>query len=148
MRLLPGLATLTLLVACSSSSPAPSVPLTAHDAGALESSTVPPDSGAGDAVVPADAGDTWKSYAQGFFARYCVECHTTGNAHRDYSAITDVERDHVLIRCGVAPTQVSGCTGSPAPAQFPIDDATGTNPKPSGAERARLVAWIEAGLPQ
>ena len=28
-----------------------------------------------------------------------------------------------------------------------LDDATKTNPKPTDAERARIVAWIDAGEP-
>jgi len=58
-----------------------------------------------------------------------------------------VKRDAATIRCGVASTVLSGCGSFPPPEQFPITDAKGTNPKPSTAERARIVAWIEAGTP-
>ena len=91
--------------------------------------------------------DTWSNYAQGFFATYCVECHHAGSA-QDFSTYAAVQTYAPVIRCGVAPTQLSGCTGSPPARQFPISDSTGTNPRPSDAERLRLVAWIEAGLPQ
>jgi hypothetical protein len=92
--------------------------------------------------------DTWSNYAQGFFATYCVECHNPSDALRDYNLIADVQADSAEIRCGVAATQLSGCTGFPAPKQFPISNATNSNPKPSDAERTRIVAWIEAGLRQ
>jgi hypothetical protein len=94
-------------------------------------------------------GDTWTSYAQGFFATYCVECHDAADpTQRDYTKLADVMKDSAAIRCGVAAVKQPGCGASPAPKQFPISDASGTNPKPSDAERARIVAWIDAGLPQ
>ena len=97
----------------------------------------------------ASSGDTWTNYAQGFFSTYCIECHGAGNPNRDYTTIDDVIRDKALIRCGVASTLQSGCTStSPQPKQFPISNTTKTNPKPSDAERDRIVAWIDAGLPQ
>ena len=127
-----GVSAALLLVGCSSSS---------------SQSAPPPHPDAGGEGGP--TGDTWSSYAQSFFKTYCVECHNpTRDPMRDFTAITDVQRDSTTIRCGVASTLLSGCTGSPAPAQFPISDPSGTNPKPSDAERLRLVAWIEAGLPQ
>jgi hypothetical protein len=92
--------------------------------------------------------DTWANFAQGFFATYCIECHGAGDALRDYTTIADVEVDQDSIRCGVSPTALSGCGTFPPPGQFPIDNAAGDNPKPGDDERARLVAWIEAGLPQ
>lgn len=56
----------------------------------------------------------------------------------------------LLTGCGndetASNTQAS--TGSPAPNQFPISNATNSNQKPSAAERDRLVAWIDAGMPQ
>jgi hypothetical protein len=123
------------LYACSST-PAPGT-----DAGSL--GNTPSDA----APSTADAGDTWSSFAQGFFATYCVECHGAGNAKRDYSTLDNVVRDKDMIRCGVAPTQQPGCGAAPAPKQFPISNAAGTNPKPSDAERTRILAWIAAGLP-
>ena len=49
------------------------------------------------------------------------------------------------MRCGVAAVQDPSwnCGTSPSPRQFPI----GNGPKPTDAERARLVAWITAGEP-
>ena len=97
-----------------------------------------------DAPAETATGDTWESFGKGFFATYCVECHTTGGK-RDYSHSADVGRDAALIRCGTGPVKEPGCGAFPGPKQFPIDDSTATNPKPTDAERARLVAWIDAG---
>jgi hypothetical protein len=115
---------------------------TASSSGTTSSSTATSTS-SGDA-----GGDTWASYAQGFFMTYCVECHNaTKDPNRDYTKLADVMTDAALIRCGVAPTMQTGCGPSPPPKQFPISDAMGTNPKPTDAERLRIVAWISAGLP-
>ncbi len=112
-------------------------------------------SGAGGSAGSATGGsagtassDTWSNYAEGFFATYCVECHGAGSTKRDYTTIDDVIRDQQLISCGVSPTALAGCPSFPPPGQFPIDNATKTNPKPDTAERQRLVQWIQAGLPQ
>ena len=111
-------------------------------------------SGSGGATTSASGGgaggppgDTWTSYAMGFFATYCVECHGAGDALRDYTTYEDVSAESAEIRCGVTAVDLSDCSGFPPPSQFPVDNATASNPKPSDAERARLVAWIEAGLP-
>lgn len=93
-------------------------------------------------------GDTWGNFAQDFFATYCIECHGAGDTQRDYSTMDDVIRDQEEIACGVAPTKLTGCASFPPPSQFPIDNATKTNPKPDTATRERLVAWIQAGLPE
>src|SRR5262245_64356438 len=87
--------------------------------------------------------DTWTNYAYGFFEMYCFECHGPGDQLRDYSMFSAVQAESATIRCGVAPTLLSGCSGSPAPNQFPISNATNSNPKPNAAERDRLVAWID-----
>src|SRR5438067_2400559 len=54
------------------------------------SDPLPEDAGAvGLDAAPQDLGparDTWTSYARGFAASYCVECHGPGNARRDYSS--------------------------------------------------------------
>jgi hypothetical protein len=114
------------LAACSSSSTAPA-------------GTNP------DAAPPADAGpDTWATYAQGFFATYCVSCHGAQDpTGRDFTVQANVETNKLVIRCGVAVTQDPSwsCASLPAAKQFPI----GNGPKPSDAERGRIVAWITAG---
>lgn len=93
-------------------------------------------------------GDTWTSFGKSFAATYCVECHATGNAKRDYTTIADVKRDAKEIACGVATTKLAGCGSFPPPKQFPIDNATKSNPKPDDATRDRFVAWIQAGTPE
>jgi len=98
-----------------------------------------------DAFTPVDApeGDTWNNYAMGFMATYCVGCHDGGT--RDYRTIDEVIRDQDGIACGVSTTALDRCgAGSPSPSQFPV----GSGPFPSDAERERLVAWVDAGLPE
>jgi hypothetical protein len=53
------------------------------------------------------------------------------------------------IKCGVAVQQDPGwgCPSNLPAKQFPISDTAGTNPKPSDADRTRVVAWIAAGCP-
>lgn len=97
--------------------------------------------------APVDAGgDTWSSWGQTFFETYCVECHAGAPSGRDYRTIDDVRRDATRVRCGTAPSTepLAGCGPSPAAGTFPI----GSGPFPSDAERRRLVAWIDAGLPE
>ncbi|MFB6351744.1 MAG: hypothetical protein ABEN55_12695 [Bradymonadaceae bacterium] len=101
-----------------------------HDADAADST------GAG--------GPTWNSFAADFFDTYCVNCHGADDNDQDYRKYSEVKQDADTIRCGVAPTQLEGCSGPPQPAQFPV----GNGPKPSDAERKKLVDWIEAGLPR
>ena len=120
---------------------------------APDTATAGDTSGGTDSATPGDttvddaaAGDTWDSFAMGFFSTYCVECHAGGT--RDYRTITDVKRDQALIRCRVASTTQAGCTATdPKAKQFPINDSTKTNPKPTDAERDRIVAWLAAGAP-
>jgi hypothetical protein len=125
----------------------------------------PPDSGIADAGVDAgvsdagpdagiadggaDAGDTWGSYAMGFFQTYCVSCHSpTGGdpGDKNFTQYTSVVKYSALIRCGVCTSQQPdwNCPSNIQAEQFPI----GNGPKPQAAERDRLVAWIDAGLPQ
>ncbi len=117
-------------------------------------SSAPPPGETGGAGADAGAGagaDTWRSYAQTFFATYCVECHSPTDATgRDFTRYTVVFQSSAEIRCGVAPAQdpAWSCSPSLPVKQFPIDDATHTNPKPSDAERARIAAWIDAGAPE
>jgi hypothetical protein len=98
-----------------------------------------------DAGSPSDAaaGDTWESYAQGFFETYCVECHNRGGAtNRDYEMLSIVRDQASRIRCGVSPDELEGCgPGFPSPSQFPI----GAGPFPSDDERRRIVAWLDNG---
>lgn len=124
---------LLLASACDGEAPAP-------DAGAPST-----DAGSADSGSMEDAGpppDTWETFAADWFATYCNECHD--GASRDYTTLTHVRRDMDRIRCGVSPTTADGCGGSPAAGQFPV----GPGPYPDDASRERLVAWLEAGLPE
>jgi hypothetical protein len=90
--------------------------------------------------------DTWTDYASGFFKSYCTECHNPQDSTgRDFNVQAKVEAEKSIVRCGVAVTQDPSwsCAPSPVAKQFPI----GSGPKPSDAERARIVAWISAGTP-
>lgn len=101
------------------------------------------ESGSSDGNV---AADTWANYAAGFFVTYCVSCHNAQDSTgRDYDIQANVAKDKTPMRCGVAAAQdpTWNCAPSPVAKQFPI----GNGPKPSDAERARIVAWITAGEP-
>ncbi len=97
----------------------------------------PPDLG------PPDMGaaPTWEADIAPLFTTYCVPCHDTGNANRDYNLYADAFRDRSGIRCGVAPTRPNGCNGFPPPGQFPV----GNGPMPTEVERLLIVDWVEAG---
>ncbi|MBK7579396.1 MAG: hypothetical protein IPI67_04235 [Myxococcales bacterium] len=101
-------------------------------------------SGGSAGVAGAAGADTWDNFAKGFFEKYCWECHGAGDA-RDYSLLASVINDQDKIACGVATTKLSGCGSFPPPKQFPIDNASKSNPKPTDAERDRLIAWLQAG---
>ncbi len=120
-----------------------------NEGGSAEASSGGDDGGVAEASS-GHGGDTWLSWAQGFFATYCVECHSASDSQgRDYTIQANVEREKAEIRCGVAAVQdpAWACLPFPPAKQFPISNAAGTNPKPSDAERARLVAWIASGAP-
>jgi hypothetical protein len=96
------------------------------------------------------AMDTWETFAQGFFGSYCVSCHNDdkkGVATRDYHVMANVVKEKAEIACGVAKSPADatqhGCSGFPPARQFPV----GNGPKPSDAERDRLVRWIDSGTP-
>lgn len=100
-------------------------------------------------VDSAPSTDTWTSWAQSFTMMYCsATCHApTGSAADggvyDFTQYSNVFTNRAVIRCGVSAVALSGCSGSPPPKQFPI-----AAPYPTDAERARMVAWIDAGAPQ
>jgi hypothetical protein len=92
--------------------------------------------------------DTWDNWALNFFTTYCVECHAANNPKGlNFGVQSIVAANKDTIRCGVCVSQdpAWGCPASPPAKQFPISDSTGSNPKPSDADRNRVVAWIEAG---
>jgi hypothetical protein len=98
-------------------------------------------------------GDTWSNWASpNFFQLYCIGCHTPGgegdpSGGLDFSTYQDVSTNAALIRCGVAVSQDPSWNcgqDSIVAEQFPIGDGA----KPTSTERTRLVAWIDAGLPE
>jgi hypothetical protein len=114
--------------------------------GSNESSGAGVDSGTGDGMQ----ADTWNNWAQAFFTKYCVECHSPSDpTGRDFTKKSIVVTNAPTIRCGVCNTQAAvwSCPASPHAQQFPIADANNANPKPTSAERERVVAWISAGCP-
>jgi len=127
-----------LLIACSSSSDSGGGSPATGGASAM--------SGTGGSPSESEAGgDTWSNFAQTFFAKYCVSCHDgQAGINGDFRNLSDVTAHEADIRCGIATSVLHGCDQSRyPPRQFPI----GTGPKPTDAERTRVVAWIDAGLP-
>jgi hypothetical protein len=104
-----------------------------------------PDLAAAAADLAGAPAPTYGNFAQSFFATYCVRCHPSATGSpRDFTMFSVIQTNSHDIACGVSPTALAGCSGNPAPGQFPI----GNGPFPSDGERNRLVAWIQAGLPQ
>lgn len=127
-------------------------PLLALALGACSSEAPPEDAGSADAgsgVLDAaaleDGGpitETWSSFAEAFMQTYCVRCHST--SPKDFNSLADVRANTATIRCGVSDVALDGCGAFPPPRQFPV----GSGPFPSDDERARLVAWLDAGAPE
>jgi hypothetical protein len=92
--------------------------------------------------------DTWASWAAGFFTTYCIECHSANDPKGlNFGDQSIVAANRDTIRCGVCVSQQAAwsCPASPPAEQFPLSDSAGTNPKPSDADRDRVVDWITAG---
>jgi hypothetical protein len=135
------------LSACSETDAAQDAGTT--DAGTLDAGEV--DAGAVDGGPDAglDAGDTWNNYAMGFFQSYCVSCHSPSGGDpgdKNFTQYASVVKYSALIRCGVSTSHQTdwNCPSNVAVRQFPI----GGGPRPQDAERDRLVAWIDAGMPE
>jgi hypothetical protein len=86
-----------------------------------------------------------------FMATYCVSCHNAdnaGDATRDYTMLAAVQNEAEDIACGLAKSQedwtARGCGGGPNARQFPA----GNGAMPEDADRDRLIAWIDAGMPE
>ncbi len=88
---------------------------------------------------PAD-GDTWGTFAQGFFAMWCTRCHSVTRTGTDRNGATvgldwDVEAS---VRANlVAIRDAAGVYN-----YMPL-----TLPRPTCDERFRLVRWIDVGAP-
>lgn len=120
---------------------------TSHDEDdAAEGSGDDGSTGADDTGEAVDADPTWTNFAEGFFAEYCVSCHSPeGQASADFGDYDIVSRPKRLnsIRCGVAPELLDGCEGEHPPGWFPIGDG----PMPTDDERWTLVDWCDADGP-
>ena len=91
-----------------------------------------PDGGAG--------GDTWASFAQGFFASYCTRCHSstlTGVARNGAPDGYDGD-DEATVRLHLDVIRSAVGVGNFLPP---------TAPTPTCAERQRIVRWIDAAAP-
>jgi cytochrome c5 len=141
------LATLLVLGACGGATPAPDMPSSPADLAVPAAAdltmlvngcpTYPgplatPDGGAD--------GDTWTSFAQGFFAGTCNRCHasTLSGAARNGAPDGYDWDDPAAVRMYAAL----------------VRDAVGVSnfmppsaPQPSCDDRRRLVRWIDAGTP-
>jgi hypothetical protein len=92
--------------------------------------------------------DTWASWGLNFFSTYCVECHSASDPQGlDFGVQSIVAANRDAIKCGVCVAQQPSwnCPASPPAKQFPISNGSGSNPKPSDADRDRVVDWILAG---
>jgi hypothetical protein len=105
-----------------------------------------------DAGTP-DAGDTWAGWVQGFFEKYCVVCHSSSDpAGIDFSFLATAKMYAPTIRCGITPSTgtwdpIWMCNATfPPKGQFPLATSP-VKPPPTDAERYRVIAWINAGLP-
>lgn len=86
-------------------------------------------------------GDTWAGFAQGFFARWCVRCHS--------DALTSPEAR------GGAPAMLNWNVEATVRGELARirNDVGVTNympfnpPRPPCEERRRLVRWIDIGAP-
>ena len=85
-------------------------------------------------------GDTWATYAQGFFASYCTRCHSstlTGNARNgapdgyNWDQQASVKTHGAMIRMEVGAND-----------EMPV-----SMPFPSCEERLRISKWLDAGQP-
>ena len=91
-----------------------------------------PDGGAG--------GDTWASFAQGFFASYCTRCHSstlTGVARNGAPPGYDWD-DETAVRAHLDVIRSAVGVGNFMPPSAPT---------PTCAERQRIVRWIDAAAP-
>jgi uncharacterized membrane protein len=91
-------------------------------------------------------GDTYPTYARGFFAMWCLRCHsstlTTPAARNgapeglnwDVEASVRANLTRIRTQVGVLNT-------------MPLLDPRVNDPLPSCDERRRLVRWIDAGAP-
>jgi hypothetical protein len=83
-------------------------------------------------------GDTWATFAQGFFASYCTTCHSSTATNRQGAPAGYNWDDETSVRAHLAMIRDAVGVGNYMP---PIA------PTPSCEMRARIVRWIDADAP-
>ena len=83
-------------------------------------------------------GDTWATFAQGFFAGYCTSCHSTTATNRNGAPAGYDWDDEASVRAHLAMIRDAVGVGNYMPPLAPL---------PACDARARLVRWIDADAP-
>jgi hypothetical protein len=83
-------------------------------------------------------GDTYSSYAKGFFAMWCTRCHSTTAVDRQGAPASYNWDDEASVRAHLA--MIRNAVGVQNFMPF-------NPPNPSCDERKRLVRWIDAAAP-
>lgn len=96
------------------------------------------------AACDPESAPTWTNFAEAFVFDHCVECHQTDDVFGDFRELEVVRAWGERIRCGVAPGPIPDCPNGPFPRRFP----NGNGPGPSDADRLKVVAWVDAGMPR
>lgn len=101
-----------------------------------------------DTAPEADVFEGWPATV--FFPTYCGDCHPDYTvAQMDWTNYEHVVLEYDHIYCGVGLEFVPECEhpdgGEPhAPGHLPQEGG----PQPTDEERARLIAWMDAGMPR
>lgn len=100
-------------------------------------------------ALPGDdiGGDTYESFAQPFFAEYCLFCHdssktTNQERHGAPEGANWDEEESVRSRLGTIRNHIAVINDMP----YDVPDLT-DQPKPTCEERFRIARWIDANAP-
>lgn len=94
--------------------------------------------------------DWWEGWPQTtFFPTYCGACHPDEDGSAwDFSNYDHVAYEYDHIVCGVGLEDVEECyADSHEDPHEPTSLPRGSGPKPTAAERQRLVDWMRDGMP-
>jgi hypothetical protein len=83
------------------------------------------------------AGDTYQSYAKGFFATWCTRCHSASSPDRNGAPGELNWDEEMTVRLALPWIRRDVSSGN-----MPWNP-----PAPPDEERARLVRWIDSGAP-
>jgi hypothetical protein len=93
-------------------------------------------------AMPGDPidGDTWGTYAQGFFATWCTRCHSSMNVGSARNGAPDGYNwdDLTAVQAHIDNIRSAVGVGNFMPPNDPL---------PPCSERRRIVRWIDAGGP-